>query len=162
MRYHLPLSRQPQRLAHAGSRLSRGTLTQWVQRAAALLEPIDYAVLSSLLQSQGLTRDETPLKAGRRGKGKLQTGYCWPVSGDQDEVAFPFAAARAGAVVREALGSFCGVLLTDGYRVYERFAQTVNRLVHAHCWSHPRRQFVDAERVEPRLVAEALDFSGAL
>jgi transposase len=161
-RYHLPLYRQHQRLAHAGIRLSRGTLTQWVQRAAALLEPIYYALLSSILQSQVLTMDETPIKAGRRGKGKLHTGYFWPVYGDQDEVAFPFAASRAGAVVREALGSFCGVLLTDGYIVYERFAQTVNRLVHAQCWSHTRRQFVDAERVEPRLVAEALDFIGAL
>src|SRR2546422_413843 len=161
-RYHLPLYRQHQRLAHAGIRLSRGTLTQWVQRAAALLEPIYYALLSSILQSQVLTMDETPIKAGRRGKGKLHTGYFWPVYGDQDEVAFPFAASRAGAVVREALGSFCGVLLTDGYIVYERFAQTVNRFVHAQCWSHTRRQFVDAERVEPRLVAEALDFIGAL
>ena len=33
-RYHLPLYRQHQRLAQAGIRLRRGTLTQWVQRAA--------------------------------------------------------------------------------------------------------------------------------
>jgi transposase len=39
-RYHLPLYRQHQRLGHAGIRRSRGTLTQWVQRAAELLEPI--------------------------------------------------------------------------------------------------------------------------
>src|SRR5438093_3711323 len=161
-RSHLPLYRQHQRLAHAGIRLSRGTLTQWVQRAAALLEPIYYALLSSILQSQVLTMDETPIKAGRRGKGKLHTGYFWPVYGDQDEVAFPFAASRAGAVVREALGSFCGVLLTDGYIVYERFAQTVNRLVHAQCWSHTRRHFLDAERTEPALVTHALDFIGKL
>ena len=64
-------------------------------------------------------------------------------------------------MVREALGKFCGVLLTDGYLVYERFAQTVTRLVHAQCWSHTRRHFVDAERAEPRLVAEALDRIGA-
>jgi transposase len=161
-RSHLPLYRQPQRLLQAGIHLSRGTLTQWVQRTAALLEPIYFALLSSILQSRVLTMDETPIKAGRRVKGKLHTGYFWPVYGDQDEIAFPFAASRAGSVVREALGSFCGVLLTDGYIVYERFAQTVNRLVHAQCWSHTRRQFVDAERAEPQLVARALDFIGAL
>ena len=59
-------------------------------------------------------------------------------------------------IAREALGKFCGVLVTDGYIVYDRFVQTVNRLVHAQCWSHTRRHFVDAERAEPRLVAEAL------
>jgi transposase len=100
--YHLPLYRQHQRLQQAGIRLSRGTLTQWVQRAAELLEPIYYALLSSILQSHVLTMDETPIKAGRREKGKLHKGYFWPLYGDQDEVAFPFAASRAQAVVREA------------------------------------------------------------
>jgi hypothetical protein len=155
--YHLPLYRQHQRLLHAGIRLSRGTLTQWVQRAAELVEPIYYALLSSILQRHVLTMDETPIKAGRRVKGKLHTGYFWPIYGDQDEIAFPFAASRAQAVVREALGKCCGVLLTDGYIVYERFALKGQSLVHAQGWSHPRRQFVDAARAEPRLVAEALD-----
>ena len=94
--YHLPLYRQHQRLLHAGIRLSRGTLTQWVQRAAELLEPIYQALLSSILQSQVLAMDETPIKAGRQGKGKLHTGYFWPLYGDQDEVAFPFAASQIG------------------------------------------------------------------
>jgi transposase len=161
-RYHLPLYRQHQRLAHAGITLSRATLTQWVHRSAALLEPIYYALLSSILHSQVLTMDETPIKAGHKRKGKLETGYFWPLYGEQDEVAFPFAASRAGTVVREALGSFCGVLLTDGYIVYERFAQRVNRLVHAQCWAHVRRKFVDAERAEPALVRQALDGIGKL
>jgi hypothetical protein len=133
-----------------------------VQRAAELLEPLYQALLSSILQSQVLAMDETPIKAGRQGQGKLHTGYFWPIYGDQDEVAFPFAASRAQSVVREALGKFCGVLLTDGYIVYDRFVQTVNRLVHAQCWSHTRRHFVNAERAEPSLVAEALDCIGRL
>ena len=62
--------------------------------------------------------------------------------------------------MREALGNFCGVLLTDGYVVYERFAQRVNRLVHAQCWSHTRRQFIEAEPAEPTLVAQGLDRIG--
>jgi transposase len=155
--YHLPLYRQHQRLQQAGIRLSHGTLTQWVQRAAELLEPIYYALLSSILQSHVLTMDETGIKAGRTDKGKLHKGYFWPLYGDKDEVAFPFAASRAQAVVREALGKFCGVLLTDGYIVYRLFAQTVRGLVQAQCWSHTRRQFVDSAGMEPRLVAVALD-----
>jgi transposase len=155
--YHLPLYRQHQRLQQAGIRLSRGTLTQWVHRAAELLEPIYYALLSSILQSWLLVMDETPLKAGRREKGKLHKGYLWPIYGDQEEVAFPFSASRAQAVVREALGNFCGVLLTDGYSVYERFTQKVTSILHAQCWSHTRRQFEKAQGAEPRLVAEALD-----
>jgi transposase len=131
--FHLPLYRQHQRLLQAGIRLSRGTLTQWVQRTAELLEPIYYALLSAILQSWLLVMDETPLKAGRREQGKLHKGYLWPLYGDQDEVAFPFSASRAQTVVREALGKFCGVLLTDGYSVYERFTQKVASILHAQC-----------------------------
>jgi transposase len=155
--YHLPLYRQHQRLQQAGIRVSRSTLTQWVQRAAELLEPIYYALLSSILQSHVLTMDETGIKAGRADKGKLHKGYFWPLYGDKEEVAFPFAASRAQAVVREALGKFCGVLLTDGYIVYRLFAEKVQGLVQAQCWSHTRRQFVESAGVEPRLVAIALD-----
>jgi transposase len=162
LRYHLPLYRQHQRLAAAGITLSRATLTQWVHRSAVLLEPIYHALLSSILQSKVLAMDETPIKAGRQGKGKLHTGYFWPLYGAQDEIAFPFAASRAQAVVREVLGSFCGVLVTDGYTVYERYARTVNRIVHAQCWAHCRRQFVEAEHSEPALVAQALEFIGTL
>jgi transposase len=161
-RFHLPLYRQHQRLAAAGIHLSRATLTQWVHRTTALLEPIYHALLSSILQSKVLAMDETPIKAGRQAKGKLHTGYFWPVYGDQDEIAFPYAASRAQTVVREALGQFCGVLLTDGYTVYERYAQTVNRIVHAQCWAHCRRHFVDAAAIEPPLVAQALDLIGQL
>jgi transposase len=87
--YHLPLYRQHQRLAAVGITLDRGTLTQWVHRTADLLTPIYHALLSSILQSHVLTMDETPIKAGHKSKGKLQTGYFWPLYGDQDEIAFP-------------------------------------------------------------------------
>jgi hypothetical protein len=65
-------------------------------------------------------------------------------------------------VVREALGKFCGVLLTDGYSVYERFAQQTSAILHAQCWAHTRRQFEKAQGAEPRLVADALQRIGAL
>src|SRR5215510_4880724 len=122
--YYLPLYRQHQRLAHAGITLNRGTLTQWVHRAADLLMPIYHTLLSSILQSHVLTMDETPIKAGHKSKGKLQTAYFWPIYGDQDEIAFPFVGTRAERVVREVLGSFCGVLVTDGYNVYDRFVRS--------------------------------------
>jgi transposase len=160
--YHLPLYRQHQRLAHAGITLNRGTLTQWVHRTADLLTPIYHALLSSILQSHVLTMDETPIKAGHKSKGKLQTGYFWPIYGDQDEIAFPFAPTRAERVVREVLGSFCGVLVTDGYKVYDRFARSMQDIVHAQCWAHTRRKFVEAQAAEPALAATALEQIGTL
>lgn len=155
-RWHLPLYRQHERLLEAGIKLSRATLTNLVHRTIALLEPIYFAQLSSILQSEVLLMDETPIKAGRKSKGKMKTGYFWPILGDQEEIAFPFAASRAEKVVREALGSFCGTLLTDGYKVYDKYCKSLSTVTHAQCWVHARRMFVKAEGAEAKLAGEAL------
>jgi transposase len=157
-RYHLPLYRQHQRMEAAGIRLARSTLTGLVHRTADLLQPIYAAQLASVLKSRVLTMDETPIKAGRKGHGGMKTAYFWPVYGDKDEVAFPFSPSRAGAMVRDVLGEYCGVLISDGYQAYERFAEQTHKVVHAQCWSHARRQFVKAEDIEPELTARALAF----
>lgn len=78
--YHLPLYRQHQRLMQAGVQLSRATLTRLVARTAALLTPIHQAQLEHVL-----AMDETPIKAGRKSKGKLNSAYFWPLYGDCDE-----------------------------------------------------------------------------
>jgi hypothetical protein len=77
--------------------------------------------------------EETPGNAGRRVKGQLHTGSCWPLDGEQAAVAFPCAASRAQAGVRAALGKCCGVFLTAGESVYELFTQPVTRLGQAPC-----------------------------
>ena len=161
-RYHLPLYRQHQRLAAAGIRVSRASLTSWVHRVGALLEPLYEAQLASILRSRVLAMDETPIRAGpRKGgpgrPGKMKTGYFWPVYGDRDEVAFPFAPTRAHAHVEAILGDFRGTLVSDGYEAYDRFQARQEAVVHALCWAHARRQFVKAEAVEPVRVRRALD-----
>jgi hypothetical protein len=159
--YHLPLYRQHQRLAAAGIHLGRSTLTHLVHRTAALLEPLYAAQLRSILSSEVLAMDETPIKAGRKkrpppGRGEMKTAYFWPIYGDRDEIAFPFATTRSGAVVREALKGYRGVFVSDGYEVYDRYVKTVNGIVHAQCWAHARRHFVEAESAEPKRAGDAL------
>ncbi len=129
-----------------------------MHRAADLLQPVYAAQMSSILNSDVLTMDETPIKAGRKGHGKMKTGYFWPVYGDQNEIAFPFAPSRSGEMVRKILGEYCGVLVSDGYQVYESYAKQINGLVHAQCWSHTRREFIKAEEGEPKYAATALDY----
>jgi transposase len=155
-RYHLPLYRQHQRMQAAGITVSRASLTSWVAQAAWLLEPVYDAQLASILGSQVLAMDETPIRAGRKAKGKMKTGYFWPIYGDQEEVAFPFAPSRSKKVVEDLLRDFEGTLLSDGYQAYEHFAERRSKVVHAQCWAHTRRHFVKAEDVEPERVAHAL------
>ena len=59
-------------MQQAGIQLSRTTLTNWTSRAIALLAPIVEAQNRHLLQSKVLAMDETPIKAGKQGKGKMR------------------------------------------------------------------------------------------
>ena len=160
--YHLPLYRQHQRMAAAGVHLTRATLTHWVHRTADLLTPIYDAQLASVLTSAVVAMDETPIRAGRDQPGKMKKGYFWPIYGDQDEIVFPFSTSRSFAFVKEILGQFGGTLLTDGYGAYPRYVETVNRLIHALCWSHVRRKFEESVDNEPGHCGEALARIGQL
>ena len=160
--YHLPLYRQHQRLEASGITLSRGTLTHLEQRAAQLLKPVAEEQFNSCLDSDTLTLDETPAKAGRKSEGKMQKGYFWCFYGDQDEMAFIFSTSRSGDVIEPHLKDFEGVLLTDGYPEYDRLCQKYPRITHADCWTHSRRYFIRSQDAEPEAAKEALDCIGAL
>jgi transposase len=162
--YHLPLYRQHQRLKDSGIEVTRPWLTQTVQQASALLEPIYAAQLSSIRESRVKAMDETPIKAGRTGHGKMKTGYFWPVYGERDEVCFPYCSSRAGEHVRELLGLQHvpgAVLLSDGYAAYHSYAKKLG-LTHAQCWAHARRTLFEAQAADPEPVREALEQIGAL
>jgi transposase len=154
--YHLPLYRQHQRMAAAGVHLARSTLTGWMHRMGDLLMPIHEAQVASVVASRVLAMDETPVKAGLKERGRMKTGYFWPIFGDRNEVVFPFSESRSGAILTELLQDFTGVLLSDGYVAYEKYVATTQDIVHAQCWSHTRRHFLEAEAIEPELTATAL------
>ena len=163
--YHLPLYRQHQRLGQAGITLSRTTLTTLCERAIGLLEPIADAQLKHNLQSRVLAMDETPIRAGpsKKTQGKLHQGWYWPVYGQDHEVNFIYSPSRGAEVVKQALGEhFSGVLVTDGYAAYGKYAAARPEVTPANCWAHTRRQFERAKDIEPEAAAEALAIIGEL
>jgi hypothetical protein len=165
--YHLPLYRQHQRLAAAGITVSRQWLTQQVLAVALLLAPIVTAQLAAIRACRVKAMDETPIKAGRKGPGKLNNGYFWPIWGDTGgggDMVFLYFPSRAAMHVREGLGETAGkedVLLSDGYSAYARYAEQTG-ITLAQCWSHARRGFERAKDIEPTASAEALERIGAL
>jgi len=158
----LPLYRQHQRLAAGGITVARATLTQLVARTAALLSPIHLAQLEQVLQSRVLAMDETPIKAGRAGPGKLKTAYFWPLYGDADEISFTFSPSRGRQHIEDTLAEyFTGTLVTDGYAAYARYAEARPGVTHAQCWAHTRRGFERALDSDPQ-AQHALALIGQL
>ena len=160
-RYHLPLYRQHQRLADSGIRVSRSSLTNWAGRAIDLLEPVTAAQAAHIRQGDVIAMDETSIKAGRVAPGKMRSAYFWPVYGEADEIVFHYAPSRAHKHVETFLGDFQGTLLSDGYAAYAAYAKRQD-IAHAQCWSHCRRNYVDAKECDPAGVAEALSLIGAI
>lgn len=79
--------------------------------------------------------DETPIKAGRSGHGKMKTAYFWPLYGERDEVCFPYRPSRNHEHVAALLGARPRpgtVLHTDGYAAYEAYAKAT-KITHAQC-----------------------------
>ena len=164
MQWHLPLHRQHQRMAQAGIRVSRGWLTQITSSAIDLLEPIYDAQFASIRESRITAIDETPIKAGRAGPGKMKSCYFWPIYGERDEVCFAFFPSRAHANVEAILGTQPrpgSVLLSDGYGAYATYAKKTG-IAHAQCWAHCRREFFRAQSVEPELAGQALERIGRI
>ena len=52
------------------------------------------AQLDSIRTSRVKAMDETPIKAGRAGPGKMKAAYFWPVYGEQDEICFLYYPVR--------------------------------------------------------------------
>jgi len=162
--YHLPFYRQHQRLGDGGITVSRPWLTQIGQQGIALIEPIYDAQFASIRASCVKAMDETPIKAGRAGPGKLKAAYFWPVYGELDEVCFPFFESRRIEHVEQALGLTPverGVLLSDGYTAYAHYTKKTG-LIHAQCWARIRRHLFEAQDAEPAVAARGLDFIGVL
>ena len=159
--YHLPLYRQHQRLTDAGITLSRATLTNYTQRAIELLRPIYDAQWRHLLQSRVLAMDETPIKAGRKKKGQLRATWYWPIYGEDDEICFTWSNSRGSAHLESQLAGFEGVLLSDGYAAYDRYAKNKPQIIQAQCWAHTRRYFERARTSDPA-AEQALTLIGEL
>ena len=161
--WHLPLHRQHQRLQAAGVTLSRASLTSWLLRTSALLKPVFEAQCRSVLESDVLAMDETSIKAGRIGPGKMRQAWFWPIFGDRNEVVFHYAPSREHRHVEAFLGNFSGTLLSDGYQGYDAWAKARgDAVVHASCWSHCRREFAKIRDLDPIRCDEALDLIGGL
>ena len=63
-------------------------------------------------------------------------------------MVFDFRLGRGRDGPKRFLGQFEGILQTDGYAGYDHIGG--RRMVHAACWAHARRQFLEAVQLNPR------------
>lgn len=144
---HLPLYRQAAILERdAGLEIGRATLDGWVMRVGELLEPVIAAMRQDLLRGSYLQADETIVPVQMHDKrGADHQAYLWQYGKPGGEAVFDFRMGRGREGPQKFLGNWEGILQTDGYSAYDGIGGP--KLVHVGCWTHARRKFVDAVKV---------------
>ena len=142
---HNPLYRQSVIfLRDAGIDISRATMCGWVMTVGELLAPVVGAMRRELLAGSYIQADETTVDVQTHdGRGKNHQAYLWQYGKPGASTVFDFRMGRGREGPAHFLEKFEGILQTDGYVSYVRGVGGP-KMVHAACWSHARRGFVDA------------------
>ena len=142
---HNPLYRQSVIfLRDAGIDISRATMCGWVMTVGEMLAPVVGAMRRELLAGSYIQADETTVDVQMHDRrGKNHQAYLWQYGTPGGATIFDFRMGRGREGPARFLDKFEGILQTDGYAAYDSGVGSPKK-VHAACWSHARRGFVDA------------------
>ena len=163
----LPLNRQEKQFQRLGLELPRATTANWMIKLSDAVIPIVNLLNDHLLDGPLIHCDETTLQVLKSHKAPSSNHYMWVRAGGsatERVLLFDYAASRSGEAAKHLLTGFKGILLTDGYEVYDTVADGFG-LVHAGCVAHLRRYFEDARKAQPeesRRANIALDYIGQI
>ena len=156
---HLPLYRQSGIYARDKVDLHRSTLTDWVGRSTALLEPLAAHIGKLVRAGPALFADDTPVKM--QAKGKAQTARLWsyvrdecPWCGTVRPCAwYQFSVDRKGEHPSSHLKGYKGVVHADGFTGFNGLFGA-DRASEQACMVNVRRKFVDIYESEGSAIAE--------
>ena len=161
---HLPLHRQISILARSGVQLKASTVSDWVQGAAELLEPLYECLRKRVLGCDYIQVDESIIPVLDKDKpGAARKGYHWVVrSPELSSLFFHYVrGSRAQYVVVGLLKDFQGAVQSDGYGAYDIYENKQGVLLLG-CWAHVRRKFEHALAEDPERAEYALRVIGQL
>jgi transposase len=136
-----------------GIDVALSTIDDAMLRAGELLIPVVDVMKCGLLAGNYIQADETPVGVQTPDKkGKNHQAYFWQYSAPGKGVIFDFKMTRSKEVPKDFFKNYGGILHTDGYVGYEKDIGTED-LVHACCWAHARRKFIEAIKVQTKAQA---------
>ena len=154
---HLPLYRQLKRYSRLGVIISDSTSGDWVAAAAKIIMPLYEAHKQLILGCHYLYADETTIKVlESERKNSTHLGYYWVYqSQEQNLVLFDYQTGRGREGPRHILNEYQGYLQTDGYGVYEQFADKPGITLLC-CLAHARRKFSEGQSNNKDIASHVL------
>ena len=145
----LPLYRLERIFQRYGIDLSRTTMARWMLAMGELIQPLINLMHEDLLTSPVIHGDETRVQVlDEPGRSAQSQSYMWTLArrGDDPIVLFKYYENRSKRSAHDLLNSFKGILICDGYKVYQQIGLVLAFVV-AGCMAHVRRKFWHAEKI---------------
>jgi transposase len=147
---HGALYRLEQKFVRMGADIPRQVQSDAVQRFAMWMRPLYELIERKAKASAYLQIDETFIKyinGNRPGAGQ---GYFWAIHAPGQSMVFTWIDNRRHENVEDLISGFNGLLQSDAYAAYIRYAEKRPGVVKLlACWAHVFRKFRDALNAEP-------------
>ena len=144
----LPLYRQEKIFQRYEIDLDRTTMARWMIQCATAAQPLINLMHEDLLDRTVIGCDETPLQVLKEPQRIAeQKSYMWVTRSMFGEpiVVFHYHQGRNAKTAGQILGDYSGVVVCDGLKTYDSFANT-NTAQLAACMAHIRRKFMSAHK----------------
>ena len=142
----LPFYRQEKQFLRLGFDLSRATMCNWAIKVSNKCKPLLDLLRQEILSGPLINIDETRIQVLKEpDRPPESNSFMWVCRGgrpDKIAVLYSYHPSRSGTVASEFLGDYRGNVQTDGYSGYD-FLDRRNGIVHAGCWAHVRRKFLE-------------------
>ena len=156
----LPLHRQEKIFNRHGVELTRQTMANWIIKCSQALDPVLEHMERAMRCASVILMDETTVQVNKEeGKQASSKSYMWirralaPPDEDNrhgtDITLYHYSPGRGSEVAAALLRGYHGALMTDAYAGYNSVVAS-QQLMHALCWAHARRKFVEAEKSLPK------------
>jgi transposase len=156
----LPLERQVKRMRRAGLEVDSQTLWDQTLALSRCFKDAMVRLHQHLLSQDVLLADESHWPVlGVKGR-PTKNWFDWALVSDH-AILHTILDSRSNEAAVQVLAGYTGILLTDGYIVYESQSKK-HGFTQAHDWSHARRKFLEAEASAPAEAAAFLDDIGKL
>jgi transposase len=143
---HLPLYRQEKIWERMGIDIARNTASGWVIAAAEVCMPMRDVLLSTMIDSNYIQADETPVQVmNEPARKNTAKSYMWVYQTgrpDKKVIVFDYRETRQALWPKEILKNFKGYLQTDGYAGYD-WVKSESDIIHLGCMAHARRPFAE-------------------
>jgi transposase len=140
-------------MARQGLIVGSQTLFDQAHALAEILRPIYDLLGKRVLEAPILHADET--RWPRLDKKTESNWTVWTRT-TPDIAHYSILAAKSRSAADTIFANYSGVIVADGYQVYESLARDGTDLDLVNCWAHVRRKFADLRETFPRECSKVL------